>query len=56
MTSPWLIGWEAIGAYLGMHPRTAARKPRVRRVVSFKLDRHPRVRPETLDALIEVKK
>jgi hypothetical protein len=56
MTTPWLVGWQAIGDYLGLDPRTAARKPRVRRAVSFKLDRRPRVRPEALDALIEVKR
>ncbi len=50
--SPWLVGWAEIGAYVRMHPRTVARKARIRRACRF-VDRRPRIRREQLDALIE---
>lgn len=49
--SPWLYGWAEIGRYIRMHPDTAARTARIRRACSF-LNRHPRVKCDTLDAVL----
>lgn len=49
--SPWLVGWRAIGDWIGMHPRTVAKVARIRRVVSF-IDRRPRITRTALDAVV----